>query len=44
MHSFIALQGRQYGRVIKGLASEPEGPGPSRETTNFLTDSSGQAQ
>ena len=27
----------QYGSVIKGLASEPEDPGSSPETTNFPT-------
>ena len=33
----------QYGLVVKELASELEGPGSSLETTDFLTNSCGQA-
>ena len=31
-----------YGRAVKGLDPESEGPGSSSETFNFLTNSSGQ--
>ena len=33
----------RYGRVVNSLSSEPENPGSSPETTDCLTNRSGQA-